>query len=179
MKNKRIAKRYAKALFGLAIEQEVFEQTKTDMKYLQELNKIKEYKNMLINPVVPKDKKQAISEALLKNKVGQLTIAFILLIIRKNRSYAIPGITEAFVEMYNAHKKILPVEIHTAAAIDPGLREEVIEKIKEQTQSNDVILNENVNEKLIGGFILLYKDKLYDASVRRQLNELRKELINN
>ncbi|MCF8230597.1 MAG: ATP synthase F1 subunit delta [Bacteroidales bacterium] len=177
MKNKRIAQRYAKAIFDLALEQNVFEQTNKDMQYLRELSQVKEYRNMLKNPIVPVDKKQSTSKTLLDNKVGELTIAFVSLIIRKERSYALPGIAEAFVEMYNTYKKILPVNIHTAVPINSKIRERVIEKIKEQTFSEEVLLNENVDEDLLGGFILRYKDKLYDASVKRQLSEMRKELI--
>ncbi|MCF8308312.1 MAG: ATP synthase F1 subunit delta [Bacteroidales bacterium] len=177
MKNKRIAQRYAKALFNLAMEQKVFEQTKEDMKYLRDLSQVKEYGNMLKNPIVPVDKKQSVSKALLENKVGELTIRFVTLIIRKKRSYALPEIADAFVEMYNAYKKILPVDLYTAVPIDNTIRDMVIEKIKAQTFSNEVLLNENVDKEILGGFILQYKDQLYDASVRRQLNEMRKELI--
>lgn len=177
MKNKRIAQRYAKAIFDLAIEQKVFEQTKEDMKYLRELSQVKEYRNILKNPIVPVDKKQSVTKALLDNKVGDLIIAFVSLIIRKKRSYALPGIADAYVEMYNSYKKILPVNIHTAVPINNKTRERVVEKIKEQTFSKEVLLNENVDEELLGGFILRYKDKLYDASIKRQLNEMRKELI--
>jgi len=177
MVNKRIAQRYAKAIFDLAIEQQVLENIKDDMAYLSSLSKVKEFYTMLVSPVIPLHKKQAVCEEILNKNVHKMAAAFVTLIIRKKRSYALPAIAEEFVELYNNYKKILPVKIYTAIPMDKKIREQIIEKIKKQTSSNQVTLNEDVDEALIGGFVLRYKDKLYDASIRRQLSELRKELV--
>lgn len=177
MRNTRLAQRYAKALFDLAQEQQTLEPTKTDMEYLLELSKVKDFKNMLLSPVVSTSKKLAVSNEVLKNKVGELSIAFVSLIIRKKRAASLPEIAKQFVAMYNDYKHILNVEIQTASPLDNTLREKLIEKIKEQTHSSQILLDEKINEDVIGGFALRYKDKLYDATIRRQLNELRKELV--
>ena len=55
------------------------------------------------------------------------------------------------------------------------LRNKVIKALKEQT-GKGIELIEETDERLIGGFILRWKDQQYDASIANQINKLKKEV---
>jgi F-type H+-transporting ATPase subunit delta len=48
--------------------------------------------------------------------------------------------------------------------------------LKKHTKANEIELDERVDDSLIGGFVLSYNNMQWDASVRRQLNDLKKTL---
>ena len=54
-----------------------------------------------------------------------------------------------------------------------------ISKIKAGHSIKNIELETNVNEKLIGGFVLEIEGKLIDASILRDLNDVKKQFANN
>lgn len=176
MKTTRIAQRYAKALFELAVEQKSQHKVYEDMLLVSRVCHEKDFRNMLMSPIIPAGKKVAATEAVFGKKTEPLSSAFLKLIIRKKREYVIPEITTQFVDIYKKANSILTTEIQSAVALDKAIREQLVETLKKQTDSKQVELTEKVDDKLIGGFVLKYQNQQYDASIRKQLSELRKTL---
>ena len=58
--------------------------------------------------------------------------------------------------------------------MDEKIKREILGLLKERSGSN-IELTENVDEELIGGFMLSFDDKQYDASLQRQIKNLKKE----
>jgi F-type H+-transporting ATPase subunit delta len=58
----------------------------------------------------------------------------------------------------------------------PGLKDRLQELMQDRTGSK-VVLEESVDESLIGGFVLQVEDLRMDASVEGQLRRLRRELL--
>lgn len=169
-----LAERYAKALFGLAHEMNLLEKVDDDMKLLKRTcDTNKDFRLFLKNPVIRTDRKLNVMKALFENKVQKLSFRFIHLITRKNREAHLWDISEAFIEMYKKYRNILSVKLETAVSIDDNLRQEVVDLLTSQTGSN-IELEELTDKDLIGGFILSFSDKKYDASIRYQLNRLRR-----
>jgi F-type H+-transporting ATPase subunit delta len=57
------------------------------------------------------------------------------------------------------------------------LRSELLAKIKTEYSLSAVELVEKVDASLIGGLVLRIGDKQLDASIRRQLNDIKQELV--
>ena len=78
MLNPRLAGRYAKSLLTLAIERNQLDTAYKDMEYLNAVSKAnKEFVVVLKSPVISPEKKEAIIEAVVKNKISDLTFLFI------------------------------------------------------------------------------------------------------
>jgi F-type H+-transporting ATPase subunit delta len=107
-----------------------------------------------------------------------LSFAFINLITDKRRESYIADISKSFIQLYKQHKNILSAVITSANGIDEATRNKVKELIKTTTQG-EIELVEKVDKELIGGFVLKIGDKQIDASVSRQLNNLRKSFAEN
>ena len=118
MPNARLAGRYAKSILDLAIEQGQLEAVYADMKYIQAAcNASSEFVNMLRSPIIKADQKNSILSAVLKNNVGVLSNAFIVLLVKKGRESDLHEIANTFIEQYNSMKGIHQVTLTTAVEI--------------------------------------------------------------
>ncbi len=179
MKEIKLASRYAKALFDFAIEQNVLEQVKDDMDLVVTVCKQnRDFRLMLDSPIIFTDKKETIITEIFGKHIQKISYHFLLIITRKNREALIDGIAKQFIEQYKEFKNITTAELATAVPLDPKVRENVIALLKEQTQG-EIELIEEIKEEMIGGFVLSYSDFQYDASIKKQIKELKKEFATN
>ncbi|MBI3142837.1 MAG: ATP synthase F1 subunit delta [Bacteroidetes bacterium] len=177
MSNYRITSRYAKALLDLSIERNELQNVQGDVSLIVEtLAGSRQLVVFLANPVVLPQKKLAVLTALFKERISKTTFKFIEVMVRKNRSALIYEILEAFLVQFKAHEHIADATLVTAVAAANRVKEEVI-RMLESAISEKVVLTNVVNEAILGGFQIRYKDKLLDASVSSKLNILRKRLI--
>ncbi len=180
MLNPRIASRYAKSLIDLSIEKGSLEEVYKDMQYLSAVSKAnKDFVNLLKSPIITPDKKQAILEAVTNGKVSELTAVFNRLLIRKGRESNLPEIADAFISQYKKHKQIFTVNLATASPISEELKQEIVDKVKSESDMKNIELSASVNEDLIGGFVLQVGDQLIDASIAYDLNVIKKQFSNN
>jgi len=180
MQNPRIASRYAKSLIDLASETNQLDAVYADMKYLQAVCKqSSEFLNLLKSPIIKADKKVSIINAVTTGKVSDLTSKFNVLLVNKNRESDLPGIVEAFIDQYNAIKGIHKVKLTTATTIGDEVKLAIEGKVKAAQGFGNVELETSVDEKLIGGFVLEFNNNLVDASIARDLRDVKKQFEKN
>jgi F-type H+-transporting ATPase subunit delta len=180
MTNPRLAGRYAKSLLDLSVEQNSLEAVFADIKLLQSIIKSNpDFVNLLKSPVISSDKKEKIINAVVSDKFHKITLIFIQLLTRKNRESNLPEIVKAFVEQYNQLKNIHLVKLTTATPISDALRDEIVAKVKSDTGQQNIELETVVKDELIGGFKLEMGGNLVDASILRDLNDVKKQFANN
>lgn len=180
MPNPRLASRYAKSLLDLAVEQNNVEDTLGDMQYLKSLCKqSRDFTNVLRSPVINADKKQSILGAVLGNNLKQLSAAFIKLLVNKGREEHLPEIADSFIAQYKEKKNIKSVKLTSAAPMNDNLKQAILAKVQQSMPDAQIEMEEKVNEDLIGGFVLQVDDKLFDASVRRDLNDVKAQFSKN
>jgi len=180
MPNPRLAARYAKSLIDLATEKGQLEAVYADAKYLQQITRqSREFTNLLRSPVIKSDKKQSIINAVTTGKVSAITEAFNKLLVNKGRESDLPEIIDAFVEQYNSIKGIHKVKLTTAVPVSDELKNSIVAKTKAEAGLQQVELETKVDESLIGGFILEYNNNLVDASILRDLKDIKKQFNQN
>jgi F-type H+-transporting ATPase subunit delta len=180
MTNPRLAGRYAKSLLDLAIEQNQVEAVYNDIKLLQSICKTNaDFVAMLKSPVIKSHKKEKIIEAVVAGKLSTLTTAFLTLLVNKAREYSLPEIVKAFLEQYNTLNNIYQVKLTTAVPISDSLQTAILDKIKASTSMKKIELEAVVKNELIGGFTLEMGGNLIDASILRDLNDVKKQFQSN
>lgn len=180
MNNPRLAGRYAKSLLGLAVEQNSLDAVFADIKMLQSIIKSNpDFLNLLRSPVIGSDKKGKILNAILDGKTSRLTSIFIDLLTRKSRESNLPEIVKAFTEQYNELNNIHQVKLTTATPISEELKAAIVAKVKADTGLDKIELETLVKDELIGGFKLEMRGNLVDASILRDLNDVKKQFANN
>ena len=91
----------------------------------------------------------------------------------------LPEIATAFIDQYKEYENIHPVLLTTAAPVSDAVKEVIVNQIKQQTSLQNIELTAVVDENLIGGFVLQIGNTLVDASIVYDLNEIRKQFLNN
>ncbi|MBS1946481.1 MAG: ATP synthase F1 subunit delta [Bacteroidetes bacterium] len=180
MPNPRLAARYAKSLVDLAIEKGELETIYNDMLFLQSVCKnSREFVGLLKSPVIKADKKDKVLDALTNGKISLITASFNKLLIAKGRENVLPEIIPAFIQQYKEYKGIYTVKLSTAVPVSDEAKSSIIERLKSSTPMKHIELNTEVNEKLIGGFVLEVAGQLVDASILYDLNTIKKQFQNN
>lgn len=175
MRNTLIAKRYAKALFDFALEQNMLEPVKKDLELvISTLKNSKDLRLMLKSPVIKAATKEAVIREIFEKHIQKPSIQYLSIIIRKRRETFIEGIAEEFINLYKKFKNIVTTHLETAVTLDDDIRRKFIDLMSEQT-GGEIELIEDVRKEIIGGFVMHYDDKKYDASIQRQLADLKKE----
>jgi len=180
MQNPRLAQRYAKSLIDLSAEMNELDLFHDDMMLLHSIGtESREFVLMLKSPVINADKKNKIVDAVTKNKLSKITQTFIKLLCSKNRESLLPEIISSFIEQYNKTKGIHKVKLTTAFPVSEEIKNIFVQKIESSYSLKNIELEANVNENLIGGYVLEMEGKLIDASILRDLNDVRKQFANN
>lgn len=176
----RIATRYAKSLMDLAIEQGKLDQVSSDIQLLSETTRNRDFYLLLKSPIVHADKKKAILDAIFKGKLDTLTLAYLHLLVDKSREVYAPEIASEFIHQYKQLKKITSVTVTTATEMSEAVQAELRKKLLASgiTTENLEIISK-IDPDLIGGFVLEFDNKRYDASVAHKLEELKSDFAKN
>ena len=171
----KVAARYAKSLIDLALEQKALEEIKVDMElFVNTLRINTELQAVVKNPIIPLNKKNAIINAVFGGKIHKVTSSFLKIVIDKGRAEIIYGTAKEFLNQYNQHKNIVTAKVTSATPLTENAKTEIINKVKAIT-GGEVLLQTEVDDNLIGGFILTVGDKQFDTSLASGLAKLKKE----
>ena len=180
MNNPRLAGRYAKSLLDLAIEQNQLDIVYADVKLLRAIIKGNpDFVSVLKSPVINNDKKEQIINSIINGRVNNTTTLFIRLLVRKTRESNLPEIVKAFIEQYNTLKDIHHVKITTALPLSAEGEQVILNKVRNNSAIQNIELETAVDDALIGGFKLEVGGKLVDATILKDLNDVKKQFKNN
>jgi len=176
MNESRISVRYAKALFQSALEKDILERINLDMIQIKEICSVPDVKTILSNPVITPSKKTIILHGLFEKDLHELTMELIDLVVKNGRERYLPSIARVFVHETKKHKGVTESVLTTAVKVNPQIKNQVSGLI-EKLFNTKVDLKENIDESVIGGFILKVEDNYIDASIRNKLRKIRSELV--
>lgn len=178
MASSKSASRYAKALLNLAIEQKSIDKVNKDMVELSNICKeSKDLSNMLKSPIIDKNKKVEVFNAIFGKSWDKMSLKFIDLIVKNSRANIVPNIADSFVELYRKHQGILDVHLTSAVKLEKKVKDQILVKIQGHFKGK-IELQESIDKDLIGGFIVRIDDKQIDASIASQLANLKNILLN-
>ena len=99
-----------------------------------------------------------------------------MLIFNKRLSIA-NDIANSFTELYNNYNNIKEAVIITASPINKELKEKILSMINIEDVKS-ISLKNLVKPNILGGFIIRFDGKEYNASIKQNLNNLKTELTN-
>lgn len=175
MKNSKVASRYARAFLDLAIEQKSLDSVQGDMNMLSATCKeSREFVMLLTSPLVKADKKIAIFKEAFE-QFEKMTMSFMELITKNSREDLLPEIADAFEAQVKELRGIVPITLFSASKLDDATRGAIIAKVQASVDGQ-LEVEEQIDESLIGGFMVQMGDTRVDASVSSQLNNLKQRL---
>ena len=172
-----IAKRYARALFDIAREDDAIEAIYGELEgFCSLLAENADLAEFFANPVFDSsDKTAVIGEILKKVKASVTTSNFLKLLVEKRRIDALGQIEECYRRYMDDVLGKVRVNVKTAFPLSSELSEKTMKQMEGLTgKSIEMVVDEDPS--LLGGVVIGVGDTLYDGSVRAQLNSIR-ELI--
>lgn len=179
MNRSLVITRYATALAKYARESGQGELVCSEAEALENaLHTIPELRRMVTaaEDVVSAFDKKKLLQTALGNKMSTELSRFLTLLNRNGRMDLVEDILRDFVDMY--HRSIGIRKAHLTTAREPS--ERLLQRLKalvKQKTGEDVIIKAEVDPSLVGGFVFDLDDYLLDASVKRQLDRIREQFI--
>jgi F-type H+-transporting ATPase subunit delta len=169
-----ISRRYARAFFEIATEQNQIEQ------YYSELNQFativsenKSLSEFLANPVFEQASKRGVVDSLIaKMKLTGMTVNFLRLLVDKKRVDILGDIVTCYCQLMDEALKKVRVNVKTAFPLSDELKSVIISGL-EKSMGKKVDMTVEDDPTLLGGVVIGVGDTLYDGSIKNQLNNMR------
>tara|TARA_B110000503_G_scaffold109382_1_gene163603 strand:- start:1641 stop:2198 length:558 start_codon:yes stop_codon:yes gene_type:complete len=176
MATSRASIRYAKSLFSLAEKQGGLEEMEADVRTMQSaIAGTHELELMLKSPVIKPDVKERILRQIFTKNVGELSLSFLTILVRKGRESLLPSILDASLGLIRDMRNVKAAEVRTAVPMNDAIRERVSTALRKMHEG-EVELEEQVDASLIGGFQLFMDNRMLDASIKREIEVLRRRI---
>ncbi len=170
----KIGRVYASALFELAKAAGKVGVCYEDLAEINELYKTsKDFRDFFTSPIIDRQQKTQIIIELFKDKIDELVLNLLGVLIKKNREAALDNIFLAFRNYKDEAENKVYAQTFTAKPLDVELRDKLIDELKTHLKK-EVVLEERVDESLIGGIIVRVSDSVIDGSIRNKLRRLRR-----
>jgi F-type H+-transporting ATPase subunit delta len=166
--------RYAKALFAYAKEHGAEDAIYHNMLQLMAtLQQVKELVAMLAAPSLSKEERvRLLCSAVDSSPVYE---DFMRLVVAEEREPLLIFICHCYVSLYRKAKDIVAVRITTAGPADEAMCRSMTSLVAGDGAT--VELQNVVDEDIVGGFLCETETHRLDASIRRQLRDIEKELV--
>jgi F-type H+-transporting ATPase subunit delta len=177
MKDRKLASRYAGALLSVFPDPAQAEPTDQFLTEIgRAMHESEELRDILLDPAHPRTARIAVLHAMAERRgMPRQVLNFLSTIIDHNRGSAIPAIAEVFHEERERAMGIVPAEITTAAPLSDPLKERAQNTVEKLT-GKKVRLTCQVEPGLLGGAVTKIGSKVYDGSLRSQLDKLRRRM---
>lgn len=173
-----VGKRYAEALFEVALEMNRLEDFKTEISSVTKVFKDEpQLKTVFEHPKLSKAEKKDIVNAIFKDRVSQEIVNLIYIMIDKGRERYIEDISREYAVLSNKAQGIIEGKVYTAVSMDSMEKEKLQNKLS-QNLNKRVILKNVIDPSLIGGVLVRLEDRVIDASIKGQLEDIKKNLNN-
>jgi F-type H+-transporting ATPase subunit delta len=176
MSERAISRRYATALYEEASSTGVVDRVDSDVDLLlSTIEDSHDLQLLLASPIVNAEKKEAILSRLFKPHVSELVHSFLALITRKHRESIIAGMLSSYRQLRLEQQGIVEAHARVAKSLTDADRDRLESSIAKMIDSS-VDLDVEEDPDLLGGVVVRIGDRVYDGSLRRQLNVLRRQL---
>ena len=177
MSNYNISTRYANALLNLAEENNNLEQISLDVELVSKtFEQSKDLRAVLRNPIISEIKKVSILKEIFEGKIGSDSENFFQFVVSKNRAEILSDILLRFNDLYNLKKGRVEATVTSSIELSEDQKKEFIESLEKYT-SKEVIGKFQLDESIIGGFVIKIDDTVVDSSIKNQLKNLRKKFF--
>lgn len=173
---KLISRRYADALFELALERNRVDEFDEEVKTVYgSITEDKEFCSVLNHPQLSGDEKFAMLESVFKGKVSDDILGLFNLVLRKNREAELVEILSVFTDKVRQYKRITTAYVASAKPLSEKQLKEIKDKLS-QNMNKQVNIEAIVEPELIGGVKISVDGLVIDGTIKKQISELKKQL---
>ena len=172
---KRVSgKRYAQAIFQLAVQQDLVDQWAGELDSLSQVLQDEEFSSFLEHAQVPLSEKNRSIDAVFPD-TNPLVRNLVALLISRGSTKLIRDVYLSYSQLVDEYRGRQRVEVTSAIPLDAAELERISRFVSELIQK-EVVVSTEVDESILGGVIIQVGDQLLDGSVRSRLEGLRRQV---
>jgi len=175
MPRKAYGRRYAQAVFEIALEKKELERWQTDLQKIVGAIGDETFLAAMESPKIKIDKKTE----LLKKRLGDinpLALNLVLMLINRGGVGMIGEIAGEYQRLLDDYHGVQTADVITAVSLGDKDKEKLAENIG-VLLGTKVVLKSAVDPEILGGIIARVGGKLLDGSTRSKLAALKRELV--
>ena len=172
-----VSRRYARALFALAVEEGGHERAGEELDAVaQALRASSEARTVVENPGYTQAQRHALVDLLVQQlSLSPLVARFLRLLVDRHRLAALPAIARAYGEMVDEKVGRVRATVTSARPLADDELRRVRDAFAAATR-HTIVLDSRTDPKIIGGLVTQVGPKVFDGSIKTQLERLRREL---
>lgn len=176
MRAPTIADRYARALLEIGIERNTYEQIGRELDRVVGLFDHDEIRQLFHNPKFGVEaRKGVLGELLRRVMVSPICRNFLFLLVDRGRIGFLPEIVTAYHDLSDAHAGRVRARVTVAKRL-PDVELNRLRTVLQQATGKQVIVDQDEDPAIIGGVITRIEGRIYDGSVKTQLETMRARL---
>jgi F-type H+-transporting ATPase subunit delta len=172
-----IARRYAGAIFDLALKQNTLDRTLEDVKGIAQLFSQRKLAYLLREPKISAKRKETAIRQALASQVLPTSLNLALLTVQRELVDVMPNIADELQKMVFDYKNQAIAEVTTATPMDEN-QLIVVKQALERNTGKQIILHTRIDPSILGGVVARVGDQIIDGSVRYRLGALQQSLLN-
>lgn len=177
MNEARAAIRYAKATLDFALEKKAADKVEKDMRNIAAvISENPELQKVLSSPVVKVALKKSALNEIFKGS-NEITLGLIATLSSNKRIEMLQEVAFKYIVLFEKMKGEDVAFVTSAVPLTAALEKKILAQVTKLT-GNKVVIENKVDESIVGGFVLRVGDLQYDASVANKLNGLKREFTN-
>jgi F-type H+-transporting ATPase subunit delta len=171
---KSLARRYAAALYALAIDNNKVDCIHDELGSIADLlDESLDLKKLVDSPILSRgEQKSAITAVMEKAKADTLTVKFLGALAANGRLSALSRVIEAFQQEHARRCGQVSAEVISAVALDDSRKAVVERTVARLAGSDKLSLSMRVDPSLIGGLVVRIGSRMIDTSIKTKLSRL-------
>ncbi len=171
-----VAKAYAKGLFLSVRERNLGDRAYSELQELRTyLESDPTLLDFLVAPHVLDEHKLALVRDVFTDRVHQLFVELLVVLVKKHRVGHLPGIIDEFVRLVEAKNGVGRATIITAVALTDDEKDKLTARLAARTNLT-IQLDPRVDPDIIGGMIVIMHNEIIDGSIRRGIDKVDERL---
>lgn len=172
----RLSRRYSKALFELGREAGREEQVGAEVAAFHAAYSSSDLKTVLTNPAFSAEaRKNILTQVSASLQLSALTRHFLALLLERDRLGHLDGIVSCYRRLLNQAKGRVEAKVVSPNALEPAMVDRLRDRLK-GISGKDVVLEQVTDPDLLGGLMIELEGKIYDGSVRTQLERMKQRI---
>ncbi len=177
MRESRVAARYALALFKIAVKSGNVEMVAIDLNQLRSFSlSHKGFLQFLQSPNITNNEKMAFLRTIFTTRLSPQLLSFFELLLHKHRIALLSDIAIEFERLLEDHQGLVKAKVVTAVQIDEDIKKRLREKL-EKISGKKIEIIQKIDRSIIGGIIVYMHNQVIDRSIKRELEQLRHDLL--
>jgi F-type H+-transporting ATPase subunit delta len=108
-------------------------------------------------------------------QLSPLTIKFLSLLLERDRLMELAGIVSCYRRLLNEAKGRVEARVVSSSTLETAVVEQLRERLR-GLAGKDVLLQQETDPSLLGGLLVELEGKVYDGSIRSQLEKMKQRI---